>query len=83
MVIYLYMKRKKTSDAKEGAKKRYIFVVLTAVVVLLLVVAGVAYYAANNEFRYEGWIDCMPPLDPSEAELCERAKRAGYPNIAY
>lgn len=29
------------------------------------------------------WIDCMPPLDSYEAELCKEAERRGYSKIAY
>ena len=34
-------------------------------------------------FEYEGWINCMPPLDAGQAELCKRAEAAGYDKIAY
>ena len=37
----------------------------------------------ESEFEYEGWIDCMPPLDGERAELCRRAEAAGYEKIAY
>ena len=51
--------------------------------VLILIIAGIVRHSIDNEFHYEGWIDCMPPLDSAEAELCERAERAGYEKIAY
>jgi hypothetical protein len=41
------------------------------------------YKYRDPDFEYEGWIDCMPPLDEYEADLCKRAEEAGYPYIAY
>ena len=41
------------------------------------------YIQRDENFEYEGWIDCMPPLNDDEADLCNRAKEAGYPYIAY
>lgn len=77
------MKKKKAPEAKEKPKKLRLWVILVVIIVLLMIIAGIVRHAMDNEFHYEGTIDCMPPLSASEAELCERAEKAGYPNIVY
>ena len=77
------MTKKTAPEAKEKPKKLRFWVILVAILVLILIIAGIVRHAIDNEFHYEGWIDCMPPLDSAEAELCERAERAGYEKIAY
>ena len=54
---------------------------MVVVVIIAIVVAIIV--SRQNEFHYEGWIDCMPPLSESEADLCRRAEAANYPYIAY
>ena len=77
------MVQKKAAEAKEKPKKLRFWVILLAVLVLLLIIGGIVRHSIDNEFHYEGWIDCMPPLDVQQAELCRRAEQAGYDKIAY
>ena len=78
------MKKKKIPEAKERPKKLRFWVVLVAIVVLAVIIIGVVYQVNRPAgFHYEGWIDCMPPLEGAQAELCAQAEAAGYPYIAY
>jgi hypothetical protein len=64
--------------------KRILFVfVLFIIVVTIFACAFMILSKKRNTFQYDGWIDCMPPLSESQAKLCEEAKAANYPYIAY
>jgi len=77
------MTKKTVPEAKEKPKKLRFWVILIVILVLILIIVGIVRHSTDNEFHYDGWIDCMPPLDSAQAELCERAERAGYQKIAY
>ena len=63
--------------------KKTIIIIASVVVVVIIAIVVAIIVSRQNEFHYEGWIDCMPPLSESEADLCRRAEAANYPYIAY
>ena len=56
---------------------------LVGIIVIIIVGVIFLYNRDQETFEYNGWIDCMPELSESQAELCRRAEAAGYPYIAY
>ena len=56
---------------------------LVGIIVIIIVGVIFLYNRDQETFEYDGWIDCMPELSESQAELCRRAEAAGYPYIAY
>ena len=56
---------------------------LVGIIVIIIVGVIFLYNRDQKTFEYDGWIDCMPELSESQAELCRRAEAAGYPYIAY
>ena len=58
-----------------------VIVFVTLAIIIILVVIFIKNH--SNKFAYDGWIDCMPPLSGSKADLCKQAEAAGYPYIAY
>ncbi|MBQ3945481.1 MAG: hypothetical protein II670_07725, partial [Alphaproteobacteria bacterium] len=56
---------------------------LVGIIVIIIVGVIFLYNRDQETFEYNGWIDCMPELSKSQAELCRRAEAAGYPYIAY
>ena len=86
------LKMKKISADK---KEHYCVVAMFGLIAVTMIAASVMLLIETQsgninvdkeeepKFEYEGWIDCMPPLDEAEADLCRRAKEAGYDKIAY
>ena len=73
--------------------KKYLIIGIIATLIIAAIACAITILALQNsnktdssedeDFYYEGTIDCMPPLSDKEAELCQKAKAAGYPNIVY
>ena len=64
------------------SKKKILFIALGIIVVVAIVIVLLLVFK-QDDFEYEGWINCQPMLTKEETELCERAEAAGYPYIAY
>lgn len=74
----LSMSRKNSNNKKQ-------LIIVMSIVFLIGIIIVIVFLLNRNQdtFEYEGWIDCQPVLSESEADLCRRAKAAGYPYIAY
>ena len=70
---------------KNFNNKKQLIIIMVAVFLIGIIVVVIVFLLNRGQdvFEYDGWIDCQPVLSESEADLCRRAKAAGYPYIAY
>ena len=65
-------------------RKRTTVVLLVGILCILVAVIVMHYLLKEDkEFEYNGWLNCQPMLSDEQAELCQKAEEANYPNIAY
>ena len=70
------------NEKKKKNNNLMVALIITGIVLVAAIAIALALFK-KDEFHYSGWINCMPSLSESEADLCKRAKAAGYPYIAY